>query len=32
MSDPNTTANQHYVSQVEQRLDSSNPNASLRNR
>jgi hypothetical protein len=32
ISDPNATANQHYVSQVEQRLNSSNPNASLPNR
>jgi hypothetical protein len=29
---PNDTANQHYVSQIEQRLNSLNTNAALRNR
>ena len=32
MHDANTTANQHYVSQVEQRLNALNPNASIANR
>jgi hypothetical protein len=32
MNHPNETANQHYVSQVEQRLNALNPNASPTNR
>jgi|SRR5579871_5772488 len=32
MNLPNETANQHYISQVEQRLNALNPNASLANR
>lgn len=31
MQYPNETANQHYVSQIEQRLNSLNPNAALHN-
>ena len=32
MNDPNETANQHYISQVEQRLNALNPNATPANR
>jgi hypothetical protein len=32
MQQRNDTANQHYVSQVEQRLNSLNPNSAPRNR